>query len=112
MKLLDTTFNKKKIEEASQYLTDRYIQHNPQVPSGKSGFLQAVPLFFTVFPALSWEMKHIWADGDYVIVHSLYKMGKDMAVVDVFRLKDGKADEHWDVIQEIPQKMAHDNGMF
>ena len=114
-KLLDTAFNKKDVNAAAEMLTDRYIQHNPGVPTGKAGFLQAIPHFYEQFPKLSFELKHIWADGDYVITHSLYKFvpeGNGMAIVDIFRVKDGKVDEHWDVMQEIPDKMAHDNTMF
>jgi predicted SnoaL-like aldol condensation-catalyzing enzyme len=113
--VLDKAFNKKNAQAAAELLTERYIQHNPQVPTGKAGFLQAVPAFYSMFPDLSWELKHIWADGDYVIAHSLYRFKKDgpgTAIVDIFRIKDGKLDEHWDVAQEIPAKMAHDNGMF
>ena len=113
--VLDKAFNKKNAQAAAEGLTERYIQHNPQVPTGKAGFLQAIPAFHSMFPDMSWELKHIWADGDYVIVHSLYRFAKEglgTAIVDIFRIKDGKLDEHWDVAQEIPEKMAHDNSMF
>jgi predicted SnoaL-like aldol condensation-catalyzing enzyme len=32
--------------------------------------------------------------------------------MDFFRLKDGKIVEHWDVIQQVPEKSANNNGMF
>ena len=115
MKLLDTAFNRKDVNAAAAMLTERYIQHNPAVPSGRAGFVQAIPGFYRMFPDLKWEMKRIFAEGDFVIVHSLYRFTKDgrgSAVVDIFRMKDGKADEHWDVIQEIPEKAANPNGMF
>ncbi len=115
VKLLTAAFKDKNVKAASEMLTDRYIQHNPNVPTGKQGFIEGITGFYKMFPDLKWELKNIWAEGEYVIAHSHYrytKTGNGNAIVDIFRIKDGKADEHWDVSQEIPDKMAHNNGMF
>jgi predicted SnoaL-like aldol condensation-catalyzing enzyme len=37
---------------------------------------------------------------------------RGVAVVDLFRVKDGKIVEHWDVIQPVPEKTASGNTMF
>lgn len=105
----------KNVTAAAELLTDRYIQHNPMAPTGKAGFLQAIPAFHKMSPDLKMEIKRLFAEGAYVIAHSHYqftKEGNGSAVVDIFRIKDGKVDEHWDVMQEIPDKMAHSNTMF
>jgi predicted SnoaL-like aldol condensation-catalyzing enzyme len=113
--MLNQALRLKDAYAAAEYLDDGYIQHSPEMPPGKAGFLQALPGLYAESPDLSWELKHLWADGDYVIAHSWYRFTKDSlgtAIVDIFRLKDGKIAEHWGVAQEIPATMAHDNGMF
>ena len=37
---------------------------------------------------------------------------RGQAAVDIFRVKDGKIVEHWDVIQDIPEKAENNNTMF
>jgi predicted SnoaL-like aldol condensation-catalyzing enzyme len=34
------------------------------------------------------------------------------AIIEIFRLEEGKIVEHWDAIQEIPETSANPNGMF
>jgi predicted SnoaL-like aldol condensation-catalyzing enzyme len=51
-----------------------------------------------------------------VMIHGRYTgwMENPMIIMDIFRIKDGKAVEHWDVIQEeVPaEKTASGNAMF
>lgn len=45
--------------------------------------------------------------------HITLKAGdRGQAAVDIFRVKDGKIAEHWDVIQDIPEKAENNNTMF
>jgi predicted SnoaL-like aldol condensation-catalyzing enzyme len=37
---------------------------------------------------------------------------KGLAVVDIFRIENGKIAEHWDVIQPIPEHSLNNNSMF
>ena len=60
-------------------------------------------------------MKRIIAEGDLVVTHThLVREPGDrgMAVMDIFRFENGKVVEHWDVVQEIPEKSANNNTMF
>ena len=61
------------------------------------------------------EILNVFIDGDYVIlhVHSIRKPSTNgRAIIEIFRLENGLVDEHWDVIQEIPDESANPNGMF
>ena len=67
------------------------------------------------FPNSRSEIKRVIAEGDLVVlhVHSVREPGqRGRAIVDMFRLENGKIVEHWDVIQDIPEKPANDNTMF
>ncbi len=96
-----------------KYWSDQYIQHNPQVPNGREGLKQ---LFGLLGPEFKYDIGLIVADGDFVMVHGRY-MGfgpKPLVAVDIFRIKDGKLAEHWDVLQEEvpPENTASKNPMF
>jgi predicted SnoaL-like aldol condensation-catalyzing enzyme len=95
-------------ELADRYLTKEYIQHNPNVASGLAPVLK----FFgsrtpTPIPdRRSWKTKvvSVTAENDLVVVAFVREYpdprdpGKSYTTTwfDMWRIKDGKADEHWD----------------
>ena len=99
-----------------KYIKENYIQHSPNVKTGKAGlvemlaFLKNMPKPAENAPS---PIVRVIAEGDMVVVHlDVTFMGKRMAVVDLFRLENGRLAEHWSVEQEVPDIMAHNNGMF
>jgi predicted SnoaL-like aldol condensation-catalyzing enzyme len=111
----DQALNQKDFEAASKHFGDRYVQHNPTAPDGKEGFKGFLQFLKGKFPQSRSEIKRTFAEGDYVIVHvhAVREPGtRGNAIVDIFRLEDGKIVEHWDVVQPIPEKAANSNGMF
>jgi predicted SnoaL-like aldol condensation-catalyzing enzyme len=107
--------NEKNFEAASKYLGPRYIQHNPTAPDGAEGLKGFIGFLRDKFPQSRSEIKRVFADGDFVIVHvhSVREPGtRGRAIIDLFRLENGKIVEHWDVVQDVPEKAANSNGMF
>lgn len=94
-------------DRADEYLTERYIQHNPNAASGRAG----VVTFFTevlkvepkpVADRLSSKVAFVTAEGDIVTVGFVREEtdadGQPYTTTwyDTWRMLDGKADEHWD----------------
>ena len=93
-------------DEASKWLTARYVQHNPNVASGREG---VVKFFGTraktpTCDKLTTKVVAVLADGDLVtvVMPRELKDPKDPSKTytttwfDMWRFVDGKADEHWD----------------
>ena len=102
---------------ARHFLTEDYIQHNPYVATGRQGFIDGLGSYLPTIPNTRYEIKRVVTSGDMVILHvHTYDITSDapgQAGVDMFRVdQNGKIVEHWDVWQDIPTWMAHDNGMF
>ena len=111
----EQAINKKDFEAASKYLGSRYTQHNPVAPDGPEGLKGFIGFLKSKFPQSHSEIKRVFADGDYVIlhVHAVREPGtRGRAIVDIFKLENGKIVEHWDVAQDVPEKAANSNGMF
>ena len=111
----DAALNRKDFEAAAQYIGPRYTQHNPNAKDGPEGLKGFLAFLREKFPGSRSEIKRIFADGDYVIVHvhAVREPGtRGNAIVDIFKLENGKVVEHWDVVQPIPESAANDNGMF
>ena len=92
-------------KDAPKYLTATYHQHNPMVASG----LQPVMKFFAGMPERPIPKRGEWrtrvvsvvAEGDLVIVATvrIVPQGTSRYTTtwfDMWRIKNGKADEHWD----------------
>jgi predicted SnoaL-like aldol condensation-catalyzing enzyme len=111
----EKAINHKDFEAAAKHFGNRYVQHNPVAADGPEGLRAFLGFLKEKFPQSRSEIKRVFADGDYVIlhVHAVREPGtRGSAIVDIFKLENGKIVEHWDVIQPIPEKAANNNGMF
>jgi predicted SnoaL-like aldol condensation-catalyzing enzyme len=113
--LYEKGINQKDFEAAAKNFGPRYVQHNPRAADGPEGFKAFIEFLKSKFPNYHSEIKRVFADGDYVIlhVHNVPEPGqRGAAIVDIFRLENGKVVEHWDVRQDIPETSANNNTMF
>jgi predicted SnoaL-like aldol condensation-catalyzing enzyme len=111
----DKGLNQKDADAALAHVGDRYVQHNPNAADGPDGFRKFIGFLREKFPNSKSEIKRSFVDGDYVIlhVHAVREPGtKGSAIVDIFKLENGKIVEHWDVVQPIPENPANNNTMF
>lgn len=111
----DAAINRKDFAAASQYLGSYYKQHNPTAADGAEGLRAFIDFLKSRFPNQRGEIKRVIAEGDLVVLHVHSTRGDDTpgrAIVDIFRIENGKVVEHWDVIQDIPAQSANANGMF
>ena len=114
----DMMFNQSKPAQAMQkYGGATYTQHNPEVADGRDAFIAYFEQMAKDSPGKKVDFKRVFADGDYVILHSVHTFpgwrGGQWAAMDIFRLDaQGKLVEHWDTLQKVPRKSANANGMF
>jgi len=100
------------MELAPQYMAESYIQHNPNVATGRAAFVE----FFSkskkpqaIADKVARPIVSITAEGDMVIMAFVTenKDPKDPAKTytttwfDMFRIENGKVAEHWDNMQKL-----------
>ncbi len=98
-----------------EFFAEDYIQHSPLAATGSRGLKDFLDWARARSPNAEHRVKRLFVDGDYVIahVHVIINPGdRGNAVVDIFRIADGRIAEHWDVGQEVPASSANDNGIF
>jgi predicted SnoaL-like aldol condensation-catalyzing enzyme len=102
------------LENAEKYFNKDYIQHNPNVVTGRDAmvaFMKSTRPARPVPPLISFPVISIMAEGDLVLVATVTyaddteNPGKKYATThfDLFRVENGKIAEHWD---HVPKSKA------
>jgi predicted SnoaL-like aldol condensation-catalyzing enzyme len=111
----DIFYRQKDVRKAfMEYVSDNYIQHNPNILDGREAAIDMLEPKFSN-PEASFDIKRILVDGDLAVIHLHGKMSKTHlggAVADFFRLENGKIVEHWDVLQPVPENAVNPHPMF
>jgi predicted SnoaL-like aldol condensation-catalyzing enzyme len=108
-------FGDKDITAIDDYLVENYIQHNPGVADGRQAIKNIAVKWLANQPKSKVDFQKIVADGDLVVLHiktKSFTSVRDASLIDIFRVKDGKIVEHWDIMQEVPEKAANAHPMF
>jgi predicted SnoaL-like aldol condensation-catalyzing enzyme len=99
----------------NECFAETYIQHSPHVQDGRDTVLSLFANRYMNFPETSISIKRAASEGDLVWIHQHVKRTPDdpgRAVVNIFRMEDGKFAEHWNVVQAVPEKSKNNNTMF
>ncbi len=103
-------------DKIAEYISaEQYDQHNPQIKDGLNGLGEFFQYLASQNIVFKYNKLHkVLGEGNFVLTVSEGElMGKNQVFYDLFRVKNGKIVEHWDVIQVIPTEgLAHNNGMF
>jgi len=95
------------LDLADKYMAETYIQHNPNVPTGRKAFVDFFSKFKKPEPiadTIKAPVVAIIAEGDMVVISFARELvdAKDATKkysttwFDMFRIENGKIAEHWD----------------
>lgn len=97
------------------YVGDEYIQHNPDVANGTQGFIDYFERMQAEYPEKSINFVRAIAEDDLVALHThqVWPDNDQYITMDFFRFDNNlKIVEHWDSIQQVPEKSANPNTMY
>ncbi|WP_084801101.1 ester cyclase [Bradyrhizobium sp. Tv2a-2] len=106
--------DRRNVEAVDKYL-GAYRQHNPTIEDGVEGLKKYLHWIQSNFPESRSTILRVIGESDTVVlhVHRVRTPGtRGDAIVDLFRVENGKIVEHWDVIQPIPEYTANGHTMF
>ncbi len=98
-----------------RFIAEDYIQHNQAVEPGREPLKVFLDTIRESTPEAVHDVKRAFVDGDHVTVHyHVRRWPGDLgwAVIDIFRIEDGKVKEHWDVMQDVVDGGPNPNSPF
>jgi len=106
-------------ELAPRYFTESYIQHNPNVATGRDAmvaYMKSTRPVRPIQPTITFPVIAIMAEGDLVTVATVSYQpdpenpGHKYAGThfDMFRIENGKIAEHWDSVPKDPAALHYD----
>ena len=109
--LLNERSQEKRVKILERIVATDYIQHNPLLAQGRQGLIDFIPVIFQALPDSRFTVHDVFATADRVVTRwtwsgtltgapflGIEPKGQKLEfdVIDVWRVKDGKLQEHWD----------------
>jgi len=89
--------------------------HNPYFAAGLPALLDGIEAAAKASANRTFDVKHVVAEGDFVVVHSHVRQDPNApgaAVVHLFRFDGDRIAELWDVGQPVPAENVNADSMF
>lgn len=102
-------------EAMERYASPDFVDHNPNIRGDRASVIEHLERLDWSTGGPQRTIVHLVVEGDIAIIHHhLVRKPGDagIAAVDIFRVKNGKLVEHWDVLQPIPQDSVNPRPMF
>ena len=125
-RVMEEVFNKGNLAVIDEVVDANYVEHNPMPdqPAGLPGLKAMVNMLRTAFPDLQMPIEDLFSTGDRVVIrgkmtgtHKGEFMGTppsgnkiDAMYIDIVRFANGKAVEHWGLMEEMT--LAMQTGML
>jgi predicted SnoaL-like aldol condensation-catalyzing enzyme len=99
-----------------RYMSPDFVEHKPDVAKGtREGAATFLEDLIKQAPQARWEVLRTVAEGDLVFLHARFTPAAGApayAVADLFRLKNCRIVEHWDVVAPPPAQQLNPNPRF
>ncbi len=106
-----------KVREAyERFVAPEFIHHNQYFKGDRESLMAAMEEAHQKSPNKAVDVKNVYQDGDVVITQSLVTRQDpaqpSIAVVNIFRFKNGHIAELWDIGQPLIKDSPNENGIF
>lgn len=114
-RVIEEVFNAHDLDAIERYYAEDYLDHNPQVPPGRTGYRAFFAPLLAAFPDWRGTVHDLIAEGDKVVARTAWQgthqgdllgipaTGRqvDYTAIDIFRIADGRIAEHWDQVDNL-----------
>ncbi len=105
-----------KVREAyAMYVAKNFRHHHPYFKGDAESLAKGMEENFQQFPHKAIEIKHVFEDKEFIIVHLKVQLkpgAADYVIIHIFRFEDGKIAELWGAAEEVPRNSVNTNGIF